>query len=176
MKDYIVLMRGINVGGKNSIKMQNLISVLEDDFESVRTYIQSGNIVLKSKELKAEVVARTIHKTIEEHFNFDIPVLTFDAAFLEKILENNPTQRDRKELYYTFLFKQVDSTLAKAIESVSKDQDSFVIDEAVVYVDCLAYGKTKFNNSYFEKKLGTKATTRNYKTLIALKGMLEIIG
>ncbi|MDH5464075.1 MAG: DUF1697 domain-containing protein [Thiovulaceae bacterium] len=173
MNDYIILLRGINVGGKNRIKMQELISVLQEHgFDKVRTYIQSGNIVLKSKELKAEIIARTIHKAIEEHFNCDIPVLTFDAGFLERTIENNPTQRDRQELYYTFLFNHADTTLANAIEGVSKDQDSFKIDGAVVYIDCLAYGKTKFNNNYFEKKLMSHATTRNYKTL---KKLLELV-
>jgi uncharacterized protein (DUF1697 family) len=75
MKKYIVLLRGINVSGKNKLPMEELRGLLNDlGFQNVQTYIQSGNIILDSNEGKS-VTCNTIKEGIQNKFGYDVPVL-----------------------------------------------------------------------------------------------------
>jgi uncharacterized protein (DUF1697 family) len=66
MTSYLVLLRGINVGGKNKVPMAELRKVLEDlGFENVSTYIASGNVFLDS-DLSASRTAETIEAALPE--------------------------------------------------------------------------------------------------------------
>ena len=81
MTKYIALLRGINVGGHNIIKMSNLKAVFERrGFQSVVTYINSGNIIFDSglDELSAKTVCE---KLITEDFSLDIPVCVIRQRF-----------------------------------------------------------------------------------------------
>ena len=90
---YLVLLRGINVGGKNKVPMGELRELLADlGFENVRTYIQSGNVILQS-DLKAATVARKIEKALPERFKLDtelIRVLVLSRAELEAAIDKRP--------------------------------------------------------------------------------------
>ena len=68
MKTYIVLLKGINVGGHKKVPMAELRELLnKSGFEDVQTYIQSGNIILKSSE-KPNLIEKKIHEAILTHF------------------------------------------------------------------------------------------------------------
>ena len=79
MKIHIILLRGINVSGKNKIQMVALRQLLNElNFQNVQTYIQSGNIVLDSEEdiirtilVKNDINLETLHQTITKSFNFE---------------------------------------------------------------------------------------------------------
>ena len=72
MKTFIALFRGINVGGKNSLPMKELVSLLEDlGCRSVKTYIQSGNAVFKSKEKDASRLSNKIRVEIKKRRGFE---------------------------------------------------------------------------------------------------------
>ena len=69
--DYIALFRGINVGGKNSLTMNALVRMLEENgYTRVQTYIQSGNVIFQSTSAKAEVFARIIGRAIASKYGF----------------------------------------------------------------------------------------------------------
>ena len=75
MKTYVALIRGINVGGHKKVPMAILRDVLNKaDFQDVKTYIQSGNIVFKSTEKNSKTIERIIQKSIESYFSFLVPV------------------------------------------------------------------------------------------------------
>ena len=90
---YLVLFRGINVGGKNKLPMAQLKALLTDlGFADVSTYIQSGNAILKS-DLKADAIAMKIEKALPEHFKLDttlIRVLVLSRAQLEDVVKKRP--------------------------------------------------------------------------------------
>jgi len=162
---YIALLRGINVSGKNKVPMKELQAVcLNLGWKEVQTYIQSGNIVFRSDK-SAEDLSQALIEAIVTSFGFDVPVLIIDEMKLQTVLSTNPTKRECKDVYYTFLYNSHNSL---TIDNKYKE-DSFELIGDVVYIDCLTYGKTKFNNTFFEKKLQTIATTRNYKTLSKLR-------
>ena len=91
MTRFVVLLRGVNVGGHNRLPMAELRQALTDDgLESVRTYIQSGNIVLDSPTDEVEVVAARVRSVIARGFALDIPVIALTAAELRAVSDANP--------------------------------------------------------------------------------------
>ncbi|MHB8064989.1 MAG: DUF1697 domain-containing protein, partial [Ruminiclostridium sp.] len=90
MTIYIALLRGINVGGKNIIKMVELKRVFEMiGLRDVQTYIQSGNVLFKSNEAE-EPLRKKIEHEIETAFGFPVTVALRTAEELEWIIENCP--------------------------------------------------------------------------------------
>ncbi|MEM9173319.1 MAG: DUF1697 domain-containing protein, partial [Pseudomonadota bacterium] len=91
MKTYIALLRGINVGGNNIIKMAELRGVLEAaGLCAVQTYIQSGNIIFESESLQCSALRATISNTINDCYAFNPQVLVLDTEHLEAAIEAIP--------------------------------------------------------------------------------------
>ncbi|MDO6674930.1 DUF1697 domain-containing protein [Tenacibaculum sp. 1_MG-2023] len=167
MKRYIVILRGINVSGKNKLPMVDLRDMLNElGFQNVQTYIQSGNIILDSKDTK-EIVCQKIKEAIAAKFGYDIPVLARTPEEWESTLENYPfSQENEKIVAFTFLDKV---TKESVIEVTGINEDEYKIVDDVVYLYCpSSFGKTKLTNSVIEKKLKITATTRNLKTTLKL--------
>ena len=171
MKEYIVLLRGINVGGKNTIKMSELKNLLEHiGFFNVQTYIQSGNLILKSKQNRVNDIKNSVHNLIVSEFKMNIPVMVFEKRYLTEILKNNPFNKneklDTKYLHITFLDKNNDDNDRETLLSLSTVKDKLSFGKKCIYLYCPdGYSKTKLTNNLIEKKLKTIATTRNLKTL-----------
>lgn len=165
---FIILLRGINVSGKNKLPMADLRKLLKDvGFQNVQTYIQSGNIILNTDENKV-TVCNKIKEAIKEKFGYDVPVLARTIDEWKKIIDNNPYRKREanKKMYFTFL----NATPKETKIEVNKAQgDEFKIVNDVVYLYCEGgYGKTKLSNNLFEKKLKVTATTRNLRTTLKL--------
>lgn len=91
MKRYVALLRGINISGKNKVPMAELKKEFEKlDFEKVKTYLNSGNVVFSSDEDSIEKLKKLIEKAIKNKFGFDIPVFVISKDKLEDILNNAP--------------------------------------------------------------------------------------
>lgn len=164
--NYIILLRGINVSGKNKLPMAELRELLNNlRFQNVQTYIQSGNIVLESDSSKTQV-GKEIKQAIKNKYDYDVPVLVKTIDEWQKAIANNPFKNvEEKQLYFTFLS---DIPKEKTI-TIDAKQDEFKIIEDVIYVNAVGgYGKTKLNNNFFEQKLKVTATTRNFKTTMKL--------
>ena len=104
---YIVLLRGINISGKNKISMEELKKYLiENEYQSVYTYLNSGNIILESNESNKEDIAKNIHSLIKEKFNLKIPVFVISYLELEDLLSNSPSWwgTGNKEIYDNIIF------------------------------------------------------------------------
>ena len=88
---YVVLLRGINVGGHNKLKMADLKSSLATlKFQAVQTYLQSGNIALTTSKTDPEKISSAISRNIKRTFGFDIPVHTIVARQWDRIVNGNP--------------------------------------------------------------------------------------
>jgi uncharacterized protein (DUF1697 family) len=179
MTKYIAILRGINVSGSKMIKMDNLKSSMSElKFNTIETYIQSGNIVFEYQETNEDLLANIITDKIQSDFGFDVPVIVMGAGDLNAVIENNPFVKNRNEaidkLYVTFLSEDPDSILLKGLAVIDISMDEFFISGNVIYLFCPnGYGRTKLNNNFFENKLEISATTRNWKTVIALAGMIN---
>ncbi|MBW1297491.1 DUF1697 domain-containing protein [Aquimarina litoralis] len=174
MNTYIALLRGINVGGHNKIKMAELKSaLLSVGFESVTTYIQSGNIIFKDISEDIDMLEEKMHKTIQDTFGLDVPVLVIRDSLLQEILNNNPfaerlknNEIEDKKMYFMLLCNAPDEAATLELHNLSFDPEEFKITPYVIYLFAAnGYGKTKLHNNFFERKLKCQATTRNLKTL-----------
>ena len=98
---YIVLLRGINISGKNKINMSELKKTLEENnYKNVITYLNSGNVILESESTK-EDISKNIYNIIKNTFNLDIPIFVTTFTELEDVLNNSPKwwATDSKEIY-----------------------------------------------------------------------------
>jgi uncharacterized protein (DUF1697 family) len=171
MISYISILRGINVGGQRKILMADLKTLYENlGFKEVVTYIQSGNVVFKTETLMDGMdLKQKIEKVIAENYPFTVFVLVRTQTEWHNVLISNPFLKDNalglEKLYVTFLDELPDNSLWDKIKNLDFAPEQFIILGKEVYLYTSDYGKTKLSNSFFEKKLKVKATTRNWKTV-----------
>jgi uncharacterized protein (DUF1697 family) len=173
MKTYILLLRGINVAGKNKMPMASLKVMLESlNIIAVKTYIQSGNVVFNTTE-NISTLEKNINKAIVETFNFEVPILIIETSKLKIIINNAVFSNvENANSYFVFLKNNPSEIFIENLKSETYENESFVITDACIYLSCTkGYGKAKCNNNFFEKKLKVQATTRNYKTMQKLLEM-----
>jgi uncharacterized protein (DUF1697 family) len=179
MKTFISLLRGINVSGKNRIGMPDLKRLYESlGLVDLVTYIQSGNVVFDYAENEPAKIAKMIETGITKSFGCDVRVILRDKEGFNKILGSNPFLNQRKtdpeKLYVTFLSKAPMVSEIQKLPFPKDYDDEFMLYDKEIYLFCPnRYGKTKFSNTFFEKKLGVSATTRNWKTVNALFEIAE---
>jgi uncharacterized protein (DUF1697 family) len=170
---YIAILRGINVSGKNMIKMPLLAKAMEKaGFENIQTYLQSGNVIFTSELRDTIQIAGRISDSIKAEFDMDVPVFVLTEQQLVAARDNNPYadgERDETKLHITFLQSKAVNELAGKIEKEKCLPDEFRIESDLIYLYCpTGYGKTKLNNNFFESKLKQIATTRNWNTVCKL--------
>jgi uncharacterized protein (DUF1697 family) len=178
MKKYIAILRGINVGGHRKILMADLkLQLSSIGFLDVSTYIQSGNVFLKTDENDIKLIKLKITECIKREYGFNVPVIVITKSEIKSIVELNPflTQaEDVKQLHVTFLSDQPLQEDVEGINDNYKGEDDFVILDKVIYLFIKGPShKSKLSNNYFEKQLGLIATTRNWKTTLKLN---ELVG
>lgn len=176
MTTYIALLRGINVSGKNIIKMVELKQLFLDlGYHDVITYIQSGNVIFKSSIKEQLLLEDTIVSAISKHFGYDVNVLVLSKNELTTIFNSNPFLAknpaiDISKLHVTLLNNEPDISKKHQIETlVISSDDEFIIHKNSVYLHCPnGQAKTKLTTNLFEKKLNSAATTRNWRTITKL--------
>ena len=169
MKTYIAFLRGINVGGHKKILMKDLSLLFESlGFENVKTYIQSGNVVFRSKE--ETNLASKIAEAIESKYSFFTPVLVKKASELSEIASKCPFFDEKREKSYFILLEE--NPTKENIEltaAFSNLNEEFHITANCVYIYyAVGAGKAKMGVNFFERKLKVKATARNYRTMAKL--------
>ena len=170
MTTYISILRGINVSGQKLIKMDALRKMYENlGFQSVKTYVQSGNVIFKSKDFKIAGLEQTISRQIKKDFGFDVPVIVLTIDKLKKIIENSPFSKDLSKdasfLHVTFLSSKPKSFEREVIETKRSNKEEISFSDDAVYLYCPdGYGISKLSNNFLETKLKVGATTRNWKT------------
>lgn len=179
MTVYVALLRGVNVGGHNRIRMTALKQALTDlGLDRVETYIQSGNVLFHSIE-EAPVLRGRIEQQIRAVFGLDVPVVLRTAAELAQIVANNPfseaEMRGAESLAIALL---ADSPPAGSVERLADQSatgsDEFRVAGRDVYILYRQPShKSKLSNLFFEQKLGVPATTRNWQTVNQLALMAE---
>ena len=177
MTTYIAFLRGINVGGQKQIKMVDLKNLfLFLDFENVRTYIQSGNVVFETDCKEILSLNKKIESVILKEMGLEVSVIIRSHEELKSIIRSNPflTREENKltALYVTLLSQQPSESFLEKVSEYNYAPDDFKIIENEIYLYCPnGYGKTKLNNTFFENKLKLKATTRNWRTINELDEM-----
>lgn len=182
MDTWVALLRGINVGGANRLRMAELRKDLEGlGLEDVRTYIQSGNVVFDSAidgddGGLAETLVERIEVAIEERHGFRPRVLVLSAARFREAMRANPfpeAEAEPKSLHLYFLAQPpVDADLA-ALEAVASPTERSRLGEHVLYLHAPdGIGRSKLA-ARAEALLGVPATARNWRTVTRIREMLE---
>ncbi|WP_227009122.1 DUF1697 domain-containing protein [Christiangramia fulva] len=167
---YAAILRGVNVGGHKKIGMKDLRRFMEEaGFKSVQTYIQSGNIIFEDPKSRQDTeISEIIEKLIKEHFNFEVPVIVWNAKELRQAVDENPYTRDYsvERLYLTFLKTEPGNEALEEIENYDFPPDLYMVSGKKVFIYCSGkYSDSKLTNKFFENKLKVPATTRNWKTV-----------
>ncbi len=173
---YLALLRGVNVGGV-ALRMDELRTMLLGlGLEKVETYIQSGNAIFESPTRKTSALEAEIGLAIERDKKLGIRVIVKTAADIARITASHPfdTGENGKALYVTILAAEVDSTLLSELPGNKGGSERFAGAGDVVYgLYGDGYGRSKFTNNYFEKRLKVACTTRNWATMRKLADILE---
>lgn len=171
METFIILLRAVNVAGKNSIKMAELKSHLEKaNFHNVKTYIQSGNIILQS-DLSAPDIILKVQQIISEQFGFSVHVFVLTTDSLQHILHNNPFQNGEEgnRRFITLLDKKPDSSDLDKLARIDISDEKYEIKDDVFYFYVpQGMANSKLSNPFIEQKLKVVSTGRNLNTMLKL--------
>ncbi len=168
---YIAILRGINVSGKNVIRMDHLRSLFVSlGFRNVSTYIQSGNVLFLAASADEQQLTETIYQAIRNEFGFDVPVIIRNQPELMTIINGNPFLAEKNiphdKLHVTFLSGIPAEEALKSLVAPASGDDQYIVHGREIYLYCPGgYGNTKLSNTFFEKKLKVTATTRNWNTV-----------
>lgn len=180
MHTYIALLRGINVGGKNSLPMKDLKSILEIlGASNVKTYIQSGNVVFQSA-LKDDIssFSKRLGIEIRERHGFEPQILVIGLAEVETAMMNNPfpeAESEPSSLHLGFLASAPENPDLEKLESLKKESERFCLIDNIFYLHAPeGVGRSKIAASS-EKLLGVPMTDRNWNTVCKLKEMATSI-
>jgi uncharacterized protein (DUF1697 family) len=174
MKTYIVLFRGINVGGYHMLPMKELKSVLEQNgCEGVQTYIQSGNVILNSS-LSDVQLAKRLSTAVSKSHGFEPRVMVLTRTELERAAAANPfpaADGNPKSVHLFFLDGVPKKPDLKSLEALKINNEEFALKGKVFYLHTPdGFGPSKLATR-IEKHLGVQGTARNWRTVTTLLGM-----
>jgi uncharacterized protein (DUF1697 family) len=174
---HVVLLRGINIGARNRIAMGELREALEDaGFKDVRTYLQSGNVVLESTA-KSESVARKCERVIAKRFGLEIAVVARTRADLTRIVKRNPlgkVAKDPKRYQVSFLSAKLPAKVVRELEAAAAESEQVVVSGREIYAwHPKTIARSRLWTMLAGKGLGVTATSRNWTTVEALLALAD---
>lgn len=177
-QDLVVLLRGINVGGKNVLPMQALRDLLSElGGTQVSTYIQSGNAVLKLDSSPRQF-EQQLSAAISQRFGFEPSVHAMSASEFATIIAANPfigLADNGKVLHTWFLRCPARDVDEVALTELAAESERFELSSRAFYLYAPnGIGRSKLAAS-IEKRLGVPCTARNQNTLNQLAQRLRAL-
>jgi uncharacterized protein (DUF1697 family) len=175
---YLALLRGVNVGGKNKLPMKDLAAMfVEAGCADVRTFIQSGNVVFKASASLSKKIPSLITAQIASRFGHKVPVVLRTADQLGDVVSRNPFLEigaAEETLHVVFL---ADLPSPGAVASLDPDRspgDTYLVRGQDIYLR-LPNGTadSRLTNAYFDSKLATISTGRNWRTVNKLLDLMK---
>lgn len=169
MYKYVAFLRAINVGGR-TVKMEKLRSLLTAaGYAEVQTYIQSGNFVFKHHSEDVAHTERDIAQLLQDALGYEVATFIYTPIQLRSIIDDCPYKEvpENMAVHVSMLSDVPDSRLMEGLESFQNEYEQYKLCGRILYIMVLQgkYGETKFSNTFLEKKLKIKATTRNWATI-----------
>jgi uncharacterized protein (DUF1697 family) len=173
---HLALLRGINVGGKNSLPMKELAQMFSAaGCTKVRTFIQSGNVIFEAPG-GAPRIAEVVTAKIEKKFGYRIPVIIRSSEQLLATIRCNPFLKagvDEKWLHVYFLAHSPSARGISSLDPARSAPDAFHLRGQEIYLHLPnGMARTKLTNAYFDSKLSTICTARNWATVLKLAAMM----
>ncbi len=175
MVKTIALFRGINVGGKTTIKMKDLTQILTDlGLKNIQTYIQSGNVVFEQEGKSEAELEENIGSRINAQYDFRPKILLLTAEELDEAISKNPfpeAENDPSSLHVGLLPEVPANPDLEKLKIIKEDSEKFALIGKVFYL--LApegVGRSKLATNS-EKLLGLPMTDRNWRTVLKIREM-----
>jgi len=177
MAGYALFLRGVNVGGRNKVPMAQLRDVLSvDGFSDVRTYVQSGNVIVTSSLRSPSKVSDAVRTAIAREFNVDTPVVVRTPAELRAVMDWNPfpdvaaVAPQRVHIVHLTDTPSTDAVDALLTTDWEPEQIAFRATElAICYSESMHTSKLQYAGVL--KRLGVDGTARNWRTVQTLADM-----
>lgn len=173
---YAVFLRAVNVSGKNLIKMSELQEILlQHDFEAVKTYIQSGNLLVSTILSPTETEAQ-IRRLISERFGHSVETFVYDELQLSKALVDDPfdKQLPGNRVFLTLLKEKPTDGCINALQQIDLGEEKIKIKDQIAYFYLpMGMANSKLSNNFIERKLQVKGTGRNRNTMERLLDLLK---
>lgn len=169
MTKYVVLFRGINVGGNNKVAMKPLVAALEEaGFSDVKHYIQSGNIVLSSSCEPTKKVG----DIVEAMCGFRPQIMAITASEFKNIAAKNPYAEQEGKTVHCFICSKTPQLIHEKVEQYQLPSEQYWLGGRVLYLFAPeGIGRSKLAGN-MESCLGVAATARNLNTINKLLEMI----
>jgi uncharacterized protein (DUF1697 family) len=175
---YLALLRGINVGGKNKILMTDLSAMfVKAGCKNVRTFIQSGNVIFDASVKVSAQVPRLVAEQITNTLGYKTPVILRSLGELEEAVSSNPFLKPGAEvesLHLVFLAAHPEQRMVAALDPQRSPGDEYVVRGREIYLRLgNSAADTKLTNAYFDSRLSTISTGRNWRTATKLLVLMK---
>lgn len=175
---YVVLLRGINVGGHNKVPMADLRGALSDHgFDDVRTYIASGNVLLRAGDRAEADVVDEVTAVVNERFGLSIPIVARSVADWPSILTANPfseAEAEPKFLHVSLCNRPPNPEAVAGFDATTYSPDQLAVVGRELY---LWYpngsARSKLTGALLERKLDVTTTARNWSTMLKLAELAQ---
>lgn len=175
---YAVFLRGINVGGKNKIKMEALREICGAlSFQNVATYINSGNVIFETAETADLRLAAQIEAAIEAEFSLKIKVIVRTIDEIRDVIENNPFSgqfENDKDLHVFFTDEEISPEKRETLLANNNENERYAVRSREIF--CLLRGNfsdSLMGKDYIGKRLKVSATARNWRTVNKIMDLLD---
>ena len=178
MARLVALLRGINVGGHKKVPMARLREVLDGaGFEDVKTYVQSGNVVLSAPRRAPAKVGREIEAAIEEAFGFDVAVVMRTRDEIAALVEEDPLGDVATNPTYrivVFLAEELDRSRLAGVDPDEFAPEAYLVREReIVMWAPNGQRDSRLVKTLTEKRTGVVGTARNWRTVEKLLAMAD---
>lgn len=169
MKTYIVLLRGINVGGKNLLPMKELVLALDKrKYQHIKTYIQSGNVVLQSQKRPEDIPS-----IIQERFGIKPAVYVLEESEFNAAVASNPYESPNGKDIHLYFCQNTPNISVVKLDKYKSESEELHIHGKVAYLYAPeGIGRSKLAGN-MESCLGVEATGRNLNTVQKLQRMAQ---
>jgi uncharacterized protein (DUF1697 family) len=179
MSLFLALIRGINVGGHKMIGMADLRDLLTKlGFTEARSLLQSGNLIFQAQKKTAAQLENLLEKETEKRLGMEVSFFVRTPAEWESLVAQNPfrkeAERDPGHLIVLFLKNAPDAGNVDALRAAISGREVIEANGKhayVVYPD--GVGRSRLTNTLIEKKLDTRATGRNWNTVLKLGALAK---
>jgi uncharacterized protein (DUF1697 family) len=175
---HVALLRGINVGGKNKLPMKELTAMFTAaGCSGVASYIQSGNVIFTASKNLAGKVPGVVSAAIEKQFGFQTRLVLRTLEQMRRVASGNPflvEGVDEKLLSVMFLADSPAPEHVEKLDPLRGHPDAFgVVGDEIYLHTPTGLADTKLTNAYFDSKLKTTCTFRNWRTVLKLLELME---
>jgi len=180
---YVALLRGINVGGRKLIKMEQLAQIFTAaGLKNVRTYIASGNVIFESGSANKTALTRKIEKALHQTLGYEVTVVLRTLSEIRSVVNRNPFRKYEASkdvmLCVVFLANEPKTKPTLPLVSLTDNLEVFEVADGTA---CVVSRRKKtgwfgFPNNFVEKQFGVTGTTRQWSSVKKLLKFAETEG